>query len=151
MNPIPELPIAEFAFPGPLRDHLVALVRAGVKTATTSTLAEYRTGEEPLPQVGGHQAVVDSAGHPVAVIETTSVVVVRLADVTLEHVRAEGEGHTSVGEWRATHERFWSSELMRAELADAAFRVTDDTEVVLEGFRLVTATNMVEAMGRETQ
>jgi uncharacterized protein YhfF len=57
--------------------------------------------------------VVDSAGHRVAVIETVAVQVIRLADVGLAHALGEGEGYTSVAEWRAGHERFWHSEQMR--------------------------------------
>ncbi len=51
----------------------------------------------------------------------------------------EGEGYTSVAEWRAGHERFWHSEEMRSALEDPEFTVTDDTPAVLERFRLVTA------------
>lgn len=38
---VAELPKAEFAFPGPLRDRLVAAVLDGSKTATTGLVAEY--------------------------------------------------------------------------------------------------------------
>ncbi|WP_281268302.1 hypothetical protein [Arthrobacter livingstonensis] len=36
-----KLPIAEFAFPGPLRDQLVAAILDGFKTSTTGTVLEY--------------------------------------------------------------------------------------------------------------
>ena len=36
-------PIAEFAFPGPLRDRLIAAILDGTKTSTSSTLLEYST------------------------------------------------------------------------------------------------------------
>ena len=36
--------------------------------------------------------MVDSAGLPVAVIETTAARVIRLADVDLNHALGEGEG-----------------------------------------------------------
>ena len=32
--PASDLPVVEFAFPGPLRDQLVAAIRAGEKTTT---------------------------------------------------------------------------------------------------------------------
>jgi uncharacterized protein YhfF len=133
-----DLPPAEFAFPGPLRDQLVAAIVAGAKTTTTGVLADYEHGGEALPQPGERQAVVDSAGQPVAVIETTAVRVLRLADVDLAHALGEGEGYTSVAEWRAGHERFWHSAEMRAALDDPGFTVDDDTLVVAQAFRLVT-------------
>ena len=41
-----DLPIAEFAFPGPLRDQLVAAILAGAKTTTTGLVADWRAGHE---------------------------------------------------------------------------------------------------------
>jgi uncharacterized protein YhfF len=132
-----ELALAEFAFPGPLRDQLVDAILAGEKTATTGLLAEYEREGEALPRVGERQVVVDSGLRRVAVIETTDVRVVRAADVDLQFAIDEGEGFTSVADWRAAHERFWHSEDMRAALGEPALDVTDDTLVVAERFRLV--------------
>ena len=132
-----DLPVVEFAFPGPLRDQLVAAVLAGEKTTTTGLVAEYEREAEPLPVPGLRQVVVDSAGRAVAVIETTAVQVMRLADVDLNHALDEGEGYASVAEWRASHEQLWHSAEMRQALGDPAFTVGDDTLVVAEEFRLV--------------
>jgi uncharacterized protein YhfF len=134
--PIEDLPVMEFAFPGPLRDQLVAAVLDGSKTTTTGLLAEYEGEAGPLPEPGQRFAVPDSAGQLVAVIETTGVRVLRLAEVDLDHALGEGEGYTSVAGWRAAHERFWHSPEMRAELGDPGFTVSDDTLVVAETFRL---------------
>lgn len=135
--PSEDLPIAEFAFPGPVRDQLVAAILAGSKTTTTGLVADYEHEGEPLPSPGRREAVVDSAGNPVAVIETIAVRVIRLADVDLAHALGEGEGYTSVAEWRAGHERFWHSEEMRRALGDPEFTADDDTLVVAHTFRLV--------------
>ena len=137
MSDQPHPPIVEFAFPGPLRDTLVAAILDGTKTSTTSTLVEYSIEDEPLPVVGTRQTVVDSDDSAVAVIETTSVEVAPLASVDLQHAVDEGEGYTSVAEWRAAHERYWQGEAMRAWLGDEHFTVDDTTMVVLERFRLV--------------
>jgi uncharacterized protein YhfF len=135
---VPEdLPIAEFAFPGPLRDQLVGAILDGTKTTTTGLLVEYEHEDSPLPQAGQRQAVVDSAGNRVAVIELTAVRVIRLGDVDLAHALGEGEGYTSVAEWRAGHEEFWHSAEVRADLGDPDFTVDDDTLLVAEEFRLV--------------
>lgn len=133
-----ELPRTEFAFPGPLRDKLVAAILDGSKTATTGLLLDYEHEGEPLPEVGARSVVVDSADRPVAVIEITDVRVVPLGGVDLAHVVDEGEGDTTVAGWRAAHERFWHSDEMRAALDDPTFTVDDTTPVVLERFHLLT-------------
>ena len=135
--PTDDLPVAEFAFPGPLRDQLVAAILAGEKTTTSGLVADYEHENEPLPAPGLRQVVVDSSGRPVAVIETTAVRVMRLADVDTDHALGEGEGFTSVSEWRAGHEQFWHSAEMRQALGDPAFTVGDDTLVVATEFRLI--------------
>ncbi|HEY6275132.1 MAG TPA: ASCH domain-containing protein [Streptosporangiaceae bacterium] len=134
--PPEDLPVAEFAFPGPLRDQLVAAILAGTKTTTTGLVADYEHEGEPLPRPGLRQAVADSAGHRVAVIETTAVRVIRLGDVDLAHAVGEGEGYISVAEWRAGHEQFWHSQEMRDALGDPEFTVDDGTLVVAQTFRL---------------
>jgi uncharacterized protein YhfF len=131
-----DLPVAEFAFPGPLRDQLVAAIVAGAKTTTTGLVASHEYENEPLPWPGLRQVVVDSAGNPVTVIETTAVRVMRLADVDLAHALGEGEGYLSVADWRAGHERYWHSADMRSALGDPEFTVSDDTLVVAMTFRL---------------
>lgn len=132
-----DLPKAEFAFPGPLRDQLVAAILNGTKTSTTGLLADYEHEGDPLPEIGERSAVVDSADNPVAVIEVTGVRVVPLAEVDLQHAVDEGEGDTSVAGWRSNHESFWHSDQMRAALDDPTFTVDDSTLVVLERFQLI--------------
>jgi uncharacterized protein YhfF len=132
------LPKAEFAFPGPLRDQLVAAILDGSKTSTTGLVVDYEHHREPLPTAGERSVVVDSDDRPVAVIEVTAVRVAPLAEVDLAHAVDEGEGFTTVSEWRTGHERVWHSEEMRRELDDPAFIVGDATLVVLERFRVLT-------------
>lgn len=132
-----KLPLAEFAFPGPLREQLVAAILAGSKTSTAATLAEFAVAEEALPQVGRREVVVDSAGRGVAVIEITEVRTVQLADVDLQHALDEGEGFTTVAQWRADHENFWHSTQMRNALADPTFTVNDSTLLVLQRFKVI--------------
>ena len=134
---IDDLPVAEFAFPGPLRDRLVDAILSGAKTSTSGLMAAYEREGEPLPEVGHRAAVVDSAGRRVAVIEVTEVRVIRLAGVDLRHALDEGEGYQSVRQWRSGHEEFWHSAEVRAEMGDPDFAVNDDTLVVAERFRLV--------------
>lgn len=125
------------AFPGPLRDQLVAAVLDGRKVSTTGLLVEYQVEKEEPPPVGERSALIDSDGREVAVLEITEVRILRLGDVDLPHVLDEGEGDTSVAGWRAGHERFWHSDEMRDALGDPEFTVDDDTMVVAERFRVV--------------
>jgi adenosylmethionine-8-amino-7-oxononanoate aminotransferase/uncharacterized protein YhfF len=131
------LSVGEFAFPGPLRDQLVAAILDGTKTTTTGLVDDYERDGEPLPRPGDREVVIDSAGEPVTVIETVAVRLLRLADVNLEHALGEGEGYASVADWRAGHEAFWHSDQMREYVGDPAFTVGDDTEVVALEFRVV--------------
>jgi uncharacterized protein YhfF len=131
------LPVSHFAFPGPLRDRLVAAVLSGEKTATSSLLREYDEPGEAPPEVGSRSVVVDSAEQPVCVIETTEVRVLPLDQVDEQFARDEGEGFDSVAEWRAAHEEFWRSAEMRAALGGVDVELADDTLVVAERFRVV--------------
>jgi uncharacterized protein YhfF len=132
------LPPAEFAYPGPLRDTLVAAILAGEKTATASLRAEYAPHtDDALPEVGQRFAVVDSDGRPVAVIETTEIRIVPADHVDEQFARDEGEGFASVADWRAAHERFWGPTPEREAAGAAPFEIDDETLVVCERFRLV--------------
>ncbi|MFF9015604.1 ASCH domain-containing protein [Streptomyces sp. NPDC014870] len=127
----------ELAFPGPLRDTLVAAVLSGAKTSTTGLVVEYEAADEELPRVGERWALVDSDERPVAVVETTEVRVLPVAEIDLRFAIEEGEGYTTVAEWRAAHEGFWHSAEMREFLGDPEFTVTDTTAAVAERFRVV--------------
>ena len=133
------VPDVEFAFPGPLRDLLVGAILAGEKTSTTTLFEEYGLEGEPLPCLGDRGRVLDSDGHPVALIEVVGVDLVRLGDVNLEHAIAEGEGYTTVAEWRRGHEAFWHSDDYRAYRDDPHFTVNDDSLAVLERFEIVSS------------
>jgi adenosylmethionine-8-amino-7-oxononanoate aminotransferase/uncharacterized protein YhfF len=132
------LGVGEFAFPGPLRDQLVAAILDGAKTTTTSLLGDYEREGEPLPRPGDREVVIDSAGEPVALIENVAVRVIRVGDVDLAHALGEGEGYASVADWRAGHEDFWHSAEMRASIGDPAFTVNDDMLAVAVEFRLIS-------------
>ncbi|WP_237325059.1 ASCH domain-containing protein [Streptomyces sp. CBMAI 2042] len=135
----PREPLAPFllAFPGPLRDRLVAAVLSGEKVSTSGLLAEYELEGEELPPVGERSALIDSEGREVAVVELTEVRVLPLGEVDLQHALDEGEGYRSVAEWRAGHEAFWHGEEMREAMEDPSFTVDDGTMIVAERFRVV--------------
>ena len=131
------LPPAEFGFPGPLRDRLVAAILSGEKTSTTGLHEEYLREGTPVEAVGQRELVVDSDGRGVAVIETTEVEVKRLGDVDLDFARDEGEGFETLAEWREAHVAFFTSPAMRRALGEPSVPIDDDTLVVCTRFRLV--------------
>jgi uncharacterized protein YhfF len=133
------LPRWGFAFPGRIRDELTALALAGTKTATTGLLVELELDGEAVPVAGERSVLLDSDERPLAIVETTSCRVIRLADVDDAHAIDEGEGYADAAAFRATHERFWGSYLgeLRERLGDPSFEITDDTLVTAERFRVV--------------
>lgn len=127
------------AEPGPLRDELTALALAGTKTTTAGLLVEMELDGEAVPQPGERAILVDSEDRPVAIVETVSCPVVRLADVDDRHAIDEGEGYADAAEFRVAHERYWNGyiDTLRDRLGDPAFALTDDTLIVAERFRIV--------------
>lgn len=128
-----------FGDPGPMRDELTALALAGTKTTTASLLVDFEMEGAALPVAGQRDLLVDSEDRPVAVVETLTCRVVRLADVDDEHAIDEGEGYANAAEFRVEHEAYWNGYLdtVREHLGDPALVLTDDTPVVLERFRIV--------------
>lgn len=112
-------------------DELLALVLAGVKTGTASSLWDYEAAGDPMPVAGDLSIILDGEGVPRAVIETTGIRVVPFDAVTQEHASAEGEGDRTLDHWRAVHERFWR------EHSENARGFAPDMPVVGELFRLI--------------
>ena len=133
------LPVTAFAFPGPLRDRLTALVLTGTKQATAGLVADYIVEGDLIPRPGDREVVIDSDLRPVAIIETTRCEVTTISRVTDAFARAEGEGFADAADWRFAHERFWGSYLMdvRRDLGDPSFSLSDSTPVVCQWIRLV--------------
>jgi uncharacterized protein YhfF len=131
------LPVAEFGFPGPLRERLVAAILSGEKVTTTGLLEEHRREGTKPDVAGSRELVVDSEGRGVAVIELVEVEIRRMGDVDLAFAIDEGEGFTSVAEWREAHLAFFTSAEMTAVLGDPPVVIDDDTLVVCSRFRVV--------------
>ncbi len=127
-----------FAFPGSLRDELTALALAGTKTTTAGLLAEMEADGEQMPGPGVREILLDSEEQPVALIETVSCRVARLADVDDQHAIDEGEGYADAAQFRTSHERFWNGYLEDLrERIGPEFAIDDDTLIVLQRFKVV--------------
>lgn len=111
-----------------LADELLGAVLSGGKTATSSSHWEYGA-DVPLPQVGELSIILDGAGHPRALIRTTSVDVVPFDQVSADFAAAEGEDDGSLEAWQTGHRDYFTRVLVGHE-----FR--EDMPVVCERFEL---------------
>jgi uncharacterized protein YhfF len=129
-DPPTQLRPFELGFAGTdLRRRLVDAVLRHEKTATASLRVEYDPHtREPLPRVGERCILVGYADEPLGVVETTGVSVRAVVDVDLQFAIDEGEGFTSLADWRAAHLRFWAKR-----------EITDNTLIVCERFRLLSS------------
>jgi uncharacterized protein YhfF len=117
----------ELGNPGEQRDRLNGYVLHGSKRATAGLAAEYDEEGEQLEHVGERLVLVDDVGGEVGRIEVTDVTVRRFDDVPWEFADAEGEGFTSLDDWRDGHRRHWARE---------GVEITPDTQVVCISFDL---------------
>ena len=113
-------------------DLLADLVLRGEKTATASAYDLYTLENEPLPQEGTFDVILDSQNQAVCIVEITKVSVEPFSQVSADHAFKEGEGDKSLAYWRQVHEEFFT-----ACLREAGLTFTPDSKVVLEEFRKV--------------
>ncbi|HGQ1777990.1 TPA: ASCH domain-containing protein [Streptococcus pneumoniae] len=115
-------------------DLLADLVFKGEKTATASASAYdlYVLEDEPLPQVGTFDVILDSQNQAVCIVEITKVSVKPFNRVSADHAYKEGEGNKTLVYWRQVHEDFF-----RDCLGEAGLTFTPESKVVLEEFRKV--------------
>lgn len=99
-----EIPVAYAAAPRwafgdspELADELLALVLAGSKRATCSSLASCEA--DIMPSVGEISVILDGAGVARCVIRTTQVDVMPFEHVSEDFARAEGEGDLTYEWW----------------------------------------------------
>ena len=109
-----------------LCDRLLALVRAGTKTATCGAHRDFTEGGEALPVAGRRDIALDWDGAPALVIETGEVTTRRFRDVDAGFAWAEGEGATLEG-WQAGHRAYFER--------NGGWH--PDMELVCERFRLI--------------
>ncbi|MEM0946896.1 MAG: ASCH domain-containing protein [Pseudomonadota bacterium] len=111
-----------------LCDMLLALVRAGRKTATCGALRDFSAEGEPLPKVGRHDVALDWDGKPALVIQTLDVSIRRFSEVDETFALAEGENDDLFG-WRRDHRAYfernggWDPDM---ELVCERFRLVED-------------------------
>lgn len=117
---------------GVLPDELAQLVLEGKKTATTSGYDFYALDNEPLPEPGSYDVVLDSKDQAVCIIKVTKVYVVPFHEVTANHAYKEGEGDRSLAYWRKVHE-----EVFRPWYEEAGLTFNGQSLMVCEEFEVV--------------
>ena len=131
--------VDSFADTPELKDRLLALVIAGTKTATCSSLWAWEHENESPITPGTLAVILDASDTPRCIIETTSVEIMPYNEVPASFARAEGE-HTPLdlpdeqvlAHWREGHWAFFNRTLPPLGLTP-----TQDMPVICEHFRVI--------------
>ena len=111
-------------------DEGAALILNGTKTLTSSPFWDYPDGV--IPFVGALGVLLDGAGQPRGVVETTRVEVLPFGAVTEDMACAYGEGERTVEWWRRAMGKFYR---VSATRQGATF--TEDTPLLWEWLGVV--------------
>ena len=109
-----------------LCEQLLALVRAGKKTATCAAVEEYKMANEAMPEPGWQGIALNWDGTPALVIETVEINIIKFCDVDEEFALAEGENDSLEG-WQRDHRAYFER--------NSGF--SPEMLVVCERFRLI--------------
>ncbi len=115
-----------------LADELGELVVSGIKTGTCSSLWEWQAEGNPIPEVGLITIVLNGAGEPICIIETTKVTQRRFNEVNEDFARSEGEGDLTLRYWREAHTIYFSRVLPKI-----GKEFSEDMPLVCETFQVI--------------
>ena len=115
-----------------MADELGALVLEGRKTATCGILCEYESEGEDLPQPGEFSIIINGAGQPLCLIETTEVRIVPFEKVDAQFAFEEGEDDRTLESWRKEHWKFFSRYLTELDRQPSM-----DMPLVCERFQVI--------------
>lgn len=110
---------------------LLALVLAGKKRATSSSLYAFQAEGCEMPKPGRLSIVTDWDGNPRCVIETTAVVVLPFREITFALCSREGEDDT-LESWQRGHRRFFTEDSKAL-----GYEFSEDMPVIFEDFEVV--------------
>jgi uncharacterized protein YhfF len=86
-------------------DEGVSLILSGVKTLTSSAFWNYPDGK--IPFVGALSVLVDGAGRPRGIVETTRVEIMPFRTINAEMAQDYGEGERTTNWWRRVMGEFY--------------------------------------------
>ena len=113
-------------------DLLAKLALEGTETATASAYDLYAVDNDPLPEVGSYDVILDGQEQAVCIIKIIKVSIVPFKDVSAEHAWKEGEGDKSLDYWRDVHEEFF-----KPYFEECGLTFTPESLIVLEEFQVV--------------
>ncbi|EEB85839.1 ASCH domain-containing protein [Roseobacter sp. GAI101] len=85
---------------------IIALVRAGRKTATCEAASAYGQGGDAYPEIGRRDIALNWDGTPAFMIETVEVSTRRFNEMDAEFVAAQGE-FRDLDHWGASYEAYF--------------------------------------------
>jgi uncharacterized protein YhfF len=117
-----------------MQDRLTHAALSGTKVATGALLEQEYLDENELVESPGERQVLLGGGEAVAaIIEITRVETHRFIDVPWEFADDEGEGFTSIEQWREGHRSYYATE---------GIVVSDDSIFVCVWFRILHEASM---------
>ena len=111
-------------------DEGAVLILNGVKTLTSSAFWNYPDGK--IPFVGALSVLVDGAGRPRGIVETTRVQIMPFQAITEDMAQDYGEGERTADWWKRVMGQFYQTSATRHGVA-----FTDDTALIWEWFVVV--------------
>lgn len=88
-----------------------ALVRKGIKRATSYALLGLQCRNEDLPKIGDFMVVTDWEGKAQCIVRTTGIKFKPFFNINEEDVQLEAEGDQSLAHWKETHWDRYTHEL----------------------------------------
>jgi uncharacterized protein YhfF len=113
-------------------NELASLVKKGIKRGTTSLYYSYQLENEPLPQIGQHNIILNWDGIAQCIIRTTDIEIIPFNKVSKEFAKIEGEGDGSLDYWKKVHRTAFD-----IELKASAQEFSEDMLVICETFDVV--------------
>ena len=123
----PEAETFRFGDSRALCDEILALVRAGRKTATCEALRHFGPGGDAMPVVGRRDVALDWDGNPALMIETVAVEIRRWTEMDAEFVEAQGE-FRDLAHWQEGYRAYFTR--------NGGW--SPDMQILCERFRVVT-------------
>ena len=117
-----------------MQERLTEAALSGRKVATGALLGqEYLDQQELLESPGERQVLLGRGDAVAAIVEVTRVETHRFIDVPWEFADDEGEGFTSIEQWREGHSSYYAAERIV---------VSDDSKFVCVWFRIIDEAKM---------
>ncbi|SHI55653.1 ASCH domain-containing protein [Pseudozobellia thermophila] len=88
-----------------------ALVKEGIKRATSPSLLGLQLRKEALPKIGDFMVVTDWEGEAQCLVRTTHVRFRPFFSIDEAYARLEGEGDKSLAYWKRVHWDYYTEEL----------------------------------------